>query len=1014
MTDVHPPKGSQWRPWDLHVHTPASLVHRYKGDNVWQAFFDDLRGLPTGYVLGINDYLFVDGYERVQHEHESGGLPNIAAVFPVVEFRLDNLAGTHGHLNRINAHVIFSNDISPATIMGQFTNGLSTKYVLDPATGVNTEWEGLPTLEGLTEFGRRIRASTPDSIRHTLARSDLKLGFNNLVLPFAAIQDQLQLSAFRDRSILAVGKTEWQSIQWNSKSIAIKKHIVNSSSLIFTAAPDLATYHKGREQLKKAGLKDHLIDCSDAHTFSSSTDKDRIGNNMTWINADPTFEGLLHAITEFDDRVFVGELPSKLEETRSRPHDHISEVSIRRKPSQQDTEHKYFDINVPINPGFVAIVGNKGQGKSALLDSIGLASGSRNEPHFTFLSKQRFRNPRHNSAESYEVTVQWENGENSTCGLDESVSEDLPERVTYLPQHLIDTICTADPGEEPVERFNAELGKVLFAHVREADRLGARDLGSLIQMRTNELDRRITLMRGELSAINRRIATEEAKLLPERRRELEGQLRLARRQLADHEALRPPDPVKPPAVSESAELREISSTMGSLKETRNRTEVARKDVQQCLTQVAALSATLAQLSDALETLQRNMVGFVETNRPRAKALGLELDKIVSLEIDLSTIEAKSIQLKEERSTAEKMLDVEVEGSIPFQIVKLDERIATAKAQLEGPSKEYTKQVDRLQAWSETRHSLAVGTADRPGEEILESRIAELDKLPGYVANLRSQRLNKVREIHAALLQSVSVYTDLYRPALNFIQQHRLATLAQLEFGVELQQRDLGAVFWDIFARNVVSSFQGRVPGTKLLDKLIGSTDFNTEDTVVGFVTKVDEALHFDIRGPARKPIDPFRAIRKGHTLEKLYDLIFGLEYLRPVYSLKYSGVPIDRLSPGEKGSLLLMFYLLVDRSVTPLLLDQPDENLDNQTVKELLVPAIKEARQRRQIIVITHNPNVAVVADADQVIVARMDDKTFSYECGAIESTRINRQVVDILEGTWPAFVNRSDKYHES
>lgn len=119
------------------------------------------------------------------------------------------------------------------------------------------------------------------------------------------------------------------------------------------------------------------------------------------------------------------------------------------------------------------------------------------------------------------------------------------------------------------------------------------------------------------------------------------------------------------------------------------------------------------------------------------------------------------------------------------------------------------------------------------------------------------------------------------------------------------------------------------------------------------------------------------------------------------------------MSPGQKGILLLLFYLLVDPEPRPLLLDQPDENLDNQTIKEQLVPAIKSASRRRQVIVITHNPNVAIVADADQIIVADKTDSEFRYKCGSIENLAINRASVDILEGTWPAFTNRSSKYRK-
>jgi predicted ATPase len=139
--------------------------------------------------------------------------------------------------------------------------------------------------------------------------------------------------------------------------------------------------------------------------------------------------------------------------------------------------------------------------------------------------------------------------------------------------------------------------------------------------------------------------------------------------------------------------------------------------------------------------------------------------------------------------------------------------------------------------------------------------------------------------------------------------------------------------------------------------------------------------------------------------------MFGLSYLEPHHSLRYRETELDQLSPGEKGTLLLMFYLLVDPSRSPLLLDQPDENLDNQTIKNLLVPAMKEAGARRQVLVVTHNPNVAVVADADQLVVADREDDRFVYRTGAIEDTPINKDVVDVLEGTWPAFRNRQDKY---
>lgn len=155
-------------------------------------------------------------------------------------------------------------------------------------------------------------------------------------------------------------------------------------------------------------------------------------------------------------------------------------------------------------------------------------------------------------------------------------------------------------------------------------------------------------------------------------------------------------------------------------------------------------------------------------------------------------------------------------------------------------------------------------------------------------------------------------------------------------------------------------------------------------------------------------------MRKGASPAVVYDYVFGLEYLAPKYGLQMAGKSLDQLSPGEKGSLLLVFYLLVDRNDTPLLMDQPEENLDNETIVSLLVPSIKEAKGRRQIFVVTHNPNIAVVCDAEQIICAthELNDKNrIAYQGGSIENPEINKRIMDVLEGTKPAFDNRSAKY---
>lgn len=156
-------------------------------------------------------------------------------------------------------------------------------------------------------------------------------------------------------------------------------------------------------------------------------------------------------------------------------------------------------------------------------------------------------------------------------------------------------------------------------------------------------------------------------------------------------------------------------------------------------------------------------------------------------------------------------------------------------------------------------------------------------------------------------------------------------------------------------------------------------------------------------------------LRSGVEPVALLDAIFGLSYLTPKYQLKWGGKNIDELSPGERGTLLLIFYLLIDRRDIPLIIDQPEDNLDNQTVYDMLVKCLREARNRRQVIIVTHNPNLAVVSDADQIIHSQIDKQNncnkVTYTCGSIENPVTNLHSITVLEGTSPAFVHREQKY---
>jgi len=120
--------------------------------------------------------------------------------------------------------------------------------------------------------------------------------------------------------------------------------------------------------------------------------------------------------------------------------------------------------------------------------------------------------------------------------------------------------------------------------------------------------------------------------------------------------------------------------------------------------------------------------------------------------------------------------------------------------------------------------------------------------------------------------------------------------------------------------------------------------------------------------------------------------------------------------------VLLILYLGIDVEDTrPLIVDQPDENLDNESIYALLTAYFRTAKRRRQIILITHNPNLVVNGDSEQVIIATAERGAnglphIKYVAGALEETAaggtgIREQVCRILEGGSDAFRKRERRY---
>ena len=171
----------------------------------------------------------------------------------------------------------------------------------------------------------------------------------------------------------------------------------------------------------------------------------------------------------------------------------------------------------------------------------------------------------------------------------------------------------------------------------------------------------------------------------------------------------------------------------------------------------------------------------------------------------------------------------------------------------------------------------------------------------------------------------------------------------------------------------------------------------------GQVDELMEKLEID-RERANKIIAQLQNTREIFYLEmvELYDL--------PLIELKDGSEykAADKLSTGQKCTTILPILLL--ESVKPLLIDQPEDNLDNAFVYDTVVKSIRTVKTNRQLIFVTHNPNIPVLGDAEKVIVLKSNGQNGGVISeGNVDEVKV--EIETILEGGKDAFEERSRRY---
>lgn len=952
------PRGSVWRQWDFHFHTPASFD--YKGNSVTdQQIVDSLIRAGVAAVV-ITDHHVID-VARITNLQHLGG--DKLTVFPGIEFRSEL-----GGKEKVHYIGIFPEDSDVADIWMKLQVKLSitqNDVMREGDERIYVRFEqgadAIHALGGIVSVHAGKKSNSFESIGNT---ADFKMAFKTDVM-------------LEHIDLCEVGR-----------------------------ADDARAYRD--VVFRSIGKRLPLVMGSDNHDIH---DYDR--KAICWVKADCTFRGLCHVLNEPDDRVFLGDVPPSVKRVQASKTKYVDSVSVSKLADSPLTE-TWFDGQIPLNTGFVAIIGNKGGGKSALADIIGLLGDSKKGDHFSFLCGEKFRHPRPNKAQHFEGEIAWVSGRTAKRLLSDDVDGAAVEDINYIPQSYLEKVCNEISGSQH-DGFAKELRTVIFSHVEEADRLGHPTLDSLLAYRTQETTDAIDLLTGQLREAVKRVLDLEDRNTPTQRKQIDNLLTAKRAELAAHESNRPvavPQPQNDPAHQQR--------TGASVALAAAETEVASLDVEiGKLTAergaVAKRAAAADKLLARIRNLQSQVATFEKDSAADCQTLGLDLGTLLTFEVRTEAVEAVQGDAGRRNEEIQAALGAPTTSGCLHRRQMKTAEASSIRDKLDEPTRKYQEYLLADREWQELQAAL-FGSEHATGTlQFYEREQRALEALPVEIAAAWDVCLILAVAIHKETVKLADAHRAAFRPVQQFVERHRLAKgRFDLRFDASIVCTGFEQRFLEHINQGRRGSFCGADEGRDRVRQVVSKASFDTEQGVREFLEEIRSLVGCDHRQKPPEAVRLADQLAKHSSPVTLMTFLFGLEYLKPQFSLRWAGKEIEQLSPGERGTLLLVFYLLIDRSDVPLVIDQPEENLDNHTVVDFLVPSIKEAKSRRQIIIVTHNPNLAVVCDADQVIYASLDKHAANrvrYVAGAIENPEINELLVNILEGTRPAFDNRDRKY---
>lgn len=913
-------RGSEWRKWDLHLHSPYTFLNKYTCTD--EGFINKIVNEQIS-CIGLTNYFKFDQNEyNLKESLEKKGI----TVFLNLELRLDY---QNKEDDCLDLHVIFSNLVNKENII-KFLNNMTVNV-----SGVDKK---LIDLNNTNDYKKAV------------------VNFDKLLE--CINQESIGLQGKFLIGFLSRGKG-------NARSSTNYEKIVKDADLLIHSTDNPNNIEDDRKFWLNFNIP--LLQNSDAHSLEI------IGKKYTWIKSNTTFEGLKQIIYEPDERVRI-----QKEKPESEKLDNliIEKVAFTSSNNKFTTEPIYFNKNLNV------IIGGKSSGKSILLFEIArtLYANTKDEVlRFKDVEDNNSTKDLYNLSENdsnYDFSVELYSKSCQSKKDRQEQSSILPS-VKYIPQNYLSNLV------DKSRKNGATLKKLIRDLILEDPEYNLKYDDFVGQAKKNDEQRNQDIdfyfsLKSDLQKKEKELQTKgDTKALNEGIQFNKQKIEQLNKYFLPEELTR---------------YKELTEKTSQLK-------IKENQVYSDFEKIDNFQTELKRYLSEFSNKKRILLESIQTE-------SIKTEYIVKLEfIDdaLNNISELSKQFTKNENNEF------FENSIFFNELS---KIKTGKDENKKELNPFNEKLENQKQVAALQKSISED----------EAKIAIIEQFKKEIETTKDAILSQKEKIFQDFKQNYQLYEKIIRDL-----QSRISKVQNETDKIEI----LPSIKYNFpkFRRLADDIFDGRGFNNQGFEYIYQYWDKNPKSALVAIqFEEIEVSLKAIFDKIEKKQILP----KGGNTEKDAVKKIFT-DFFFDHWDVKSQGDDIHKMSTGKASFVLLKLMIKLSNENGPILIDQPEDNLDNRSVSKELVDFLKDKKRERQIILVTHNPNIVVNADAENIIVANQkgqndiestSDFKFDYINGALEDTfpknsntdllksmGIREHIAEIVEGGKEAFKKREEKY---